>query len=284
MAHESFARWQLPRQIDGVVLLEDFSETRGRMGLDQRHHHDELELHLVTRGSGIFLLAGRRVRAAPGTLLFVRPGSDHTLLEADRQFCRWMLLFRPRVVRRVLPPAEAKSLLDRRAASEKALELCRTLTRHATRALVTTYAETRQQLADHMSLYNTGVAYALGRSWSSFVSADAAVSTTPLHPAVAEAVRRLREPAPPASRRELARACGLSEWHLSKLFSAELGVSLVSFRNRCRLERFFELYEDGRRTTLLAAALDAGFGSYAQFHRVFRAHMKYGPRELSARS
>jgi AraC-like DNA-binding protein len=36
------------------------------------------------------------------------------------------------------------------------------------------------------------------------------------------------------------------------------------------LQRFLRLYGRGRRTTALAAALEAGFGSSAQFYRVFR--------------
>ena len=40
------------------------------------------------------------------------------------------------------------------------------------------------------------------------------------------------------------------------------------------------LYGNGRRTTALAAALDAGFGSYAQFYRVFREQAGRSPSAL----
>ena len=36
---------------------------------------------------------------------------------------------------------------------------------------------------------------------------------------------------------------------------------------------------DRGSTNLLQAALDSGFGSYAQFHRVFRARLQATPRE-----
>lgn len=36
---------------------------------------------------------------------------------------------------------------------------------------------------------------------------------------------------------------------------------------------------DRGSTTLLEAALEAGFGSYAQFHRVFRAQVHASPRD-----
>jgi AraC-like DNA-binding protein len=78
----------------------------------------------------------------------------------------------------------------------------------------------------------------------------------------------------------LARAASLSPSHLSRIFKEQTGVSIGRFRNQQRLQRFLELYGRGRRTTALAAALDAGFGSYAQFHRVFRDHTARSPSAL----
>jgi len=54
------------------------------------------------------------------------------------------------------------------------------------------------------------------------------------------------------------------------LFKQQTGVALVDFRNRERVEKFLQIYGTGQRRTMLDAALEAGFGSYAQFHRVFK--------------
>jgi AraC-like DNA-binding protein len=77
---------------------------------------------------------------------------------------------------------------------------------------------------------------------------------------------------------EIATALNISESRLGRLFKAVKGVSLVDYRNRLRLERFVALMEGGC-TNLLVAALDAGFGSYSHFHRVFRARLHATPRE-----
>jgi AraC-like DNA-binding protein len=69
---------------------------------------------------------------------------------------------------------------------------------------------------------------------------------------------------------ELARRSGLSSTRLSRLFKQQTGVALVDFRNRQRIERYLQLYGTGQRMTMLDAALEAGFGSYPQFHRVFK--------------
>jgi AraC-like DNA-binding protein len=82
-------------------------------------------------------------------------------------------------------------------------------------------------------------------------------------------------------RRQLAARLGVSESCLSRAFKSEMGFSVSQYRSRIKLERFFALV-DGRRGNLLAAALDAGFGSYAQFHRVFRSVLGKTPSEYLA--
>ena len=59
-------------------------------------------------------------------------------------------------------------------------------------------------------------------------------------------------------------------------------MSISRFRNQQRLQRFLRLYGTGRRTTALAAAHEAGFGSYAQFYRVFREQTGRSPSALRA--
>jgi AraC-like DNA-binding protein len=53
------------------------------------------------------------------------------------------------------------------------------------------------------------------------------------------------------------------------------------------MQRFLEQYEAQRKTgralTLLEAAFEAGFGSYPQFHRVFRQLAGCSPAEYQRR-
>jgi transcriptional regulator GlxA family with amidase domain len=63
------------------------------------------------------------------------------------------------------------------------------------------------------------------------------------------------------------------------LFKQQTGIALVDFRNRQRVEKFLALYRTGQRMTMLEAALEAGFGSYPQFHRVFKRVTGRSPAE-----
>jgi AraC-like DNA-binding protein len=193
-----------------------------------------------------------------------------------------MLLSRPRLVRRVLPAEDARSLLGSGDGADEA-GLARTLPPQHALALASTFSEMQRIGREPFSLHNANIGYLLARAFSAFSAADALPVWSALHPAVAAAVRLLRAPEGNLARGALARRCGASEWHLSKLFHQQIGVSLVDFRNRCRLERFLELY-DGGRVKLSTAALEAGFGSYPQFHRVFRARMGHAPSTLARRA
>jgi len=86
---------------------------------------------------------------------------------------------------------------------------------------------------------------------------------------------------PSLTGKELSTRLGLSVSRLARVFKRDAGVSIVEYRNRIRFRRFFGLVADRRttRTTLRQAVRAAGFGSYAHFHRLFRARWQVCPRE-----
>lgn len=87
---------------------------------------------------------------------------------------------------------------------------------------------------------------------------------------------------PGISQESLARRVGLSGHQLGRLFRREMGAALSAYRIERRLERFFSLVEEKeterRSVSLTELALESGFGSYSQFHRVFSARFGRSPR------
>jgi AraC-like DNA-binding protein len=80
---------------------------------------------------------------------------------------------------------------------------------------------------------------------------------------------------PSLSFADIARRLHMSQGHLTRTFKRQVGYSIVDYRNELRLARFLGRASD---SALLEAAMGAGFGSYAQFHRVFRARFGTSPR------
>jgi AraC-like DNA-binding protein len=101
------------------------------------------------------------------------------------------------------------------------------------------------------------------------------------HPAVTKAVRILAED-PSQSAGDLAAHLHVGPARFARVFKSEMGVSLVRYRNQLRLERFVKIMDAGR-SNMLEAARAAGFGSYAQFHRVFQSLRGTTPRAYLGR-
>jgi len=80
---------------------------------------------------------------------------------------------------------------------------------------------------------------------------------------------------PSLSFQEVARRTRTSRGYLTRVFKRYAHSSIVDYRNELRLAQFLGQVND---KGLLDAALGAGFGSYAQFHRVFHARFGRAPR------
>ncbi|MFT5346607.1 MAG: transcriptional regulator GlxA family with amidase domain [Dinoroseobacter sp.] len=83
---------------------------------------------------------------------------------------------------------------------------------------------------------------------------------------------------PTLGARALGEIAGLSAGRLGQVFAAQMGESLVAFRTRQKLQRVEDLV-GAKGLDLLNASLEAGFGSYAQFFRAYRARYGVGPRQ-----
>ncbi len=263
---------QLPPKLDG-----DIWHYRHQGRANAMHHHAELEFNLVTQGRGLYLLANRKYQIHRGDLLWLFPAQEHVLVGQSADFEMWIGVARPKAVRRLATDAGAKLL---RAGNPEG-EYCRRLAQPAfarIEALLSEVANTRQQ----PGLFNAGLGYALLAAWQSFEHA-ADVPVHDVHPAVEKAARYIRDKNNTVGLNELAHHAGLSPARLSRLFKEQTGIALVDFRNRQRIEKFLALYGAGQRMTMLEAALEAGFGSYPQFHRVFKRVLNCSPGEYRRR-
>jgi AraC-like DNA-binding protein len=129
-------------------------------------------------------------------------------------------------------------------------------------------------------LLNAGLRHLLLTCWHGQQSGQAGEDgSVPLHPATQKALDILSGNTGEQDMAQLARHCGVSENHLSRLFHREVGVPIYRYRNSLRLGRFWEAYRRQGRRTLSEVIYEAGFGSYAQFYRVFKAEYAQGPRE-----
>ena len=263
----------LRRGVDGRVARHVAAD-----GPPRAHRHAELELNLVVRGTASYLLRERRYELTTGTLTWLFPGQEHVLVDESPDHELWWAVFRPGLVARTATTPPTRPLLEH----DPSGQFSRRLDARTAAQLGALLRELHAAEPADDALLNAGLAYLLVLAWRAFLDSEHVVAGVDVHPAVETLARRLHADPDSGDLDSLARAAGLSPSHLSRIFKAQTGVSITRFRNQRRLERFRILYGDGRRTTALSAALEAGFGSYAQFYRVVRAETGERPSGLRA--
>jgi AraC-like DNA-binding protein len=196
--------------------------------------------------------------------LWLFPAQEHVLVEQSSDFEMWIGVLKPKAVLRITDPGSNKTLRQQNPPGD----YCRRLPQPVLVRLEKMFSEI-VAASGQPGLFNAGLAYAFLSAWQQFENATD-VPVRDVHPAVEKAARLIRDESNMLGLRDLAKRAGLSAPRLSRLFKQQTGVALVEFRNRQRVEKFLEIYGTGQRRTMLDVALEAGFGSYAQFHRVFK--------------
>lgn len=260
-------RLHLPAEHEGALWRYAHAASANR-----RHTHAELELNLVTRGSGTYFLGARRYRIRRGDLIWLFPAQEHVLFEQSADFAMWVGVFRRKSIRSAATTEFSRALL----AEDLPMDACRRLTADDLQRMEALFRDLAA-IEERPDLLNAGLRYALLLAWQGFARATG-VATRDVHPAVEHAAKLLRDDPEVRSLTRIAKRSGLSPARLSRLFKAQTGYAMTDFRNRVRLDRFLDLYGTGRRVSTLDAALGAGFGSYPQFHRVFTRVMGRSPR------
>lgn len=78
----------------------------------------------------------------------------------------------------------------------------------------------------------------------------------------------------------VARAAGFSAFHFHRIFRAQFGETLQEFVTRLRVEKAIFLMRYRPEKKLTDIALDCGFGTSANFSRVFRKRLGVSPRNF----
>ncbi len=226
-----------------------------------RERHAELELLLVVRGSCAVTAGGEHHELTRGALLWCAPGQWHEVTRISKDLVMWAGMFGGDLVRALSPD-------ERHPRGGQASE-CVRLSPDELAALSQRAFELVQH-RDEFRFCSELEAFLVSVSRAGSLGVAAPSALLPAHPAVVKAAELLTYTAKRWSLKALAKHAGLSPCQLSRLFHAEMGVTLEHFGNHQRVQRFEALYGDGSRGNLLDAALDAGFGSYSQFFRVYR--------------
>jgi AraC-like DNA-binding protein len=262
------------------------------------HHHAELELNIVARGHITYVLGKNRYHFAKGDLLWLFPGQPHRLVDRSQDAQYYVAVFKQSLIQRACQQDRHRTLGKNRPPGKAMLhthlahqdyELSRrmmdaliagvpdndALNREAGFGLTPGF---RYEHEDSDFL-NAGLSHLLIFCWRNQLASQQGNRAVPLQRSILKALDILGREEQPGNLSGLAKLCGVSPAHLSRTFQKQVGIPLNRYRNAARLERFWRLRNTPPQKTLTEAALAAGFGSYAQFYKIFREAHGRGPRE-----
>ncbi len=226
-------------------------------GRRPRHFHAEPEVNLVLTGSATFGVGDRTVRVTRGELLAFPPGVDHALLDASADLYLYAV---------GLDPVYSATVL---AGRPDAVEPC-----HAALAAseLAGVMDRAAAIVDRAGAEQLGAELWERVHWLSGRSVTARSSD--LH-VLTRRTLKLISAEPERGLDALAHELRTHPSEVSRHFHRDVGLTLVRYRTRVRLLRLMQLVDSGR--DLMSAASDAGFGSYSQCHRAFRAELGCAP-------
>ncbi len=223
------------------------------------HEHAVAEANVLIAGWVEYSVAGRTLRATRGDCLWFPPHTSHRLTNLHPETALWVIELDEHQIGDA-PFVEA--LEDGYRA-----RLSHLLRRLWLRPGADVARVTEERLRETLS------ASSLNQR------ATPNEGDVELHPGVLRA-KRICETLGPAELDVpgVARRAGVSASRLAHLFQEQVGLTPLQYRNFCRVQHFIRTWRTGE-PSLVRAALEAGFGSYPQFHRVFRQVCGSAPRD-----
>lgn len=227
------------------------------------HFHPESELNVVLRGSARFRVGERVVDARAGHVVWLPPAVEHGLLDASADLEFFVAGFAPAFVETIARIDACAVDFSHRTTRLDAGEL---------RDIELGWALANDRCDD------VAVENLLG-DWLRRLSSPSASRS----PTAALGLRAAREVLlrPQQSRAQLARLFASNRGDVSRRFHDHNALTFREYRKRALVLAFLRLV-DGGRANWTRAALEAGFGSYSQCHRVFRSVMGLSPRQFFA--
>lgn len=290
---------KLRRKYDGLIYL---AESTLNLPSLQSHHHRELELNMIVQGTITYVVDGDRFTFSARTLLWIFPGLEHRLITTSQNARFYVVVFTPSLIEKSCHIAKyeglkqsprnqtrlASTLLDPRA-FDLVSKVMDSLMEGSLDSDVLNRevgfgpaSDFRFEHHDPDGL-NAGLHHLLLLCWRYQAAGKAGGEAIALHPAVRRVMKILSENDTGQNLDQLSRTCGASKAYLSRTFHRQVAMPLTQYRNSLRLARFFEAYSETEDCTIAEAVYAAGFGSYAQFYKVFTQSYGCGPRECLAR-
>lgn len=283
----------------GFVFLYD--SKRHMVGMRNPHRHKELEMNIILKGSAEYILADQCYKLTPGNLVWLFPGHDHQLTKTDENFEMFVVCFKEELFQnntflqekyQILSEQNPTGSFCRRismTSTEKLAKICQSLCDlHTEDVSSPAYYYAGQAfgfennspcLHSDPVLLNAGLSYLMTIGWHLFLTEGAIEKNEVINPFVERAIDLLNEyPEKEFGLTELSSECGVSCSRLSRLFNEQMGLSIVDYKNKLKIELFLNCIKENPEYSISEACYKVGFGSYSQFYKIFKKIFGISPK------
>lgn len=242
------------------------------------HVHLELECNLVISGQAEYIIQGQRYQLNRGTLIWLFPDQKHLLINVSENFSMYIGVFQPVFLKRLVDQGADEQLI----AMDYAESGIRQISEDHLKLLIDSFEELMGQWYS-VNYYNIFLAHICLKVWHVFLGTIDESDSDMVPPAIEKCLHLLEDVTNLMTLENISTSVGYSASQLSRLFKKHIGISLVVYRQKKRLDYFENAMLQDVSKSMMTVALEAGFGSYAQFHRIFKKNYGYGPAEYLRR-
>lgn len=237
------------------------------------HIHRELEFNFVLSGQAEYIVKGIKFKLSPNTLIWLFPNQKHVLINASENFQMYIGVFKPNLLKHLVNKGAEKTLIT----LDYLENIPKIVNAEDASSLIQSFEEIIN-IKNDAAYYNSYLATLCLKVWYIFKNTETNSISKKIPLVVEKCLHLFQNPQNNYTLEAISEKLGYSPSQLSRLFKKHTGTSIVDFRNQKRLE-FVAIQMNAEKTAITKAAYAAGFGSYAQFHRIFKKYFGYSPNE-----
>ena len=283
----------------GFVFL--YSTKEHAFGMRTPHHHKELEMNIIIKGSAEYILSDQIYELTPGNIVWLFPGQEHQLIKTDPNFEMYVVVFKEALFKNTLSLDEKYNVLSEQnpegsfcrrvslSSIEKLERVCKSLCELNEKDIMAPayyyagqafgFERNSEYYHSDPVLLNAGLSYLMTIGWHLFITEGAEEKEEVLNSSVQKATYLLQNfLEKDYSLTDLSIEIGISPSRLSRLFNEQIGLSIVDYKNKLKLDHLMDYIKKNPEYSLSEACYMVGFGSYSQFYKTFKQTFGISPK------
>ncbi|PCJ60037.1 MAG: hypothetical protein COA79_09535 [Planctomycetota bacterium] len=242
------------------------------------HVHRELEVNIILSGQADYIVKGQKISLEKKSLIWLFPNQKHLLINITDDFSMIIGVFKSDFLKKLIDKDAKKNLLE----LDYQDNVPGIITSKQLNSIIFNYEELTE--ANYgPDYFNTYLSHVCLKLWYLFLDTKNRSVFNELPEVIERCLYLLEDEFNSMTLESIGQDLGYSASQVSRLFKKHIGTSIVEYRQKKRLDYFVSQVQSirnkNKKINMTNLAFESGFGSYAQFHRIFKSAFGCGPNE-----